>query len=145
MEKQRSELPDFFTEEEFNDIKNWDAWPVEKFVDHSPKNDAISQNTKLKIQWMNSVWVINTYQCRVLNKKLEMEQKNGNVEWVEKVLVKFPVGKVLCKHVKWKQSMMPITSISSIESKTGNKLKKYCMQNNLDWNQVKKLLIKSLD
>ena len=139
--------PSFITSQEIKDIKQYDAWPVEAFTNHTNKDEAdghaISGETMMKIEWEDVLWPNNGSQNHIyLRKRLEEEKRKGKVPWVNTELI----GDQECTLVRWKASWNRLDTviIECSREKARNKLRMYCLSKKLQYNTIKKSAIQKL-
>ena len=138
---------DFLTENQIEDIKGADAWPVDAFMDHKNPDDShsdeVTSKTFLFTKWEDGLWVNDGSEHHLyLRKRLQKEEDNGKVEWADTVII----GDTVCTQVRWKSTWVPIHDVI-LECGRGrnmNKLRMYCVRKGLKWEDAKKFATKNL-
>ena len=99
------DLPELISKEEIRDIKKGNAWPIEMFHDHKPKNVSITGNTKFLIEWEENMWSNDESQdSEFLTEKLEQLDEKGKVKFIHTIRTR----EAEYTHVVWRKSWVKL-------------------------------------
>ena len=132
-------IPDVITQQEIKDIQSSNAWPIDEIIDHKPKDKTITGHTELLIKWEETLWANDGSNAeKIMRQQLQIQQEKGRVEWVDTIGREEEEQDYT--HVAWKLSWIKLSEIWIQCSRDPgyNKLKMYCNNNALDYEQVKK-------
>ena len=129
---------EFISNEEIKDIKDYDAWPIESFINHTNgplgRMGAISGNSLMRIRWEDALWPNDgSDKHKYLAQRLVIERKKNKVRWVDTVLI----GDQECTHVRWNESWVKLNKVNIQCQDVNDRLKKYCSENAMDYDKVK--------
>ena len=127
------DLPHLITQEEISDIKKANAWPIQEFQDPKPKDEEISGNTKFLIKWEENIWINDgSRDSNFLSNALEKLDEKGKVKFINTVRTREDEY----THVVWRRSWVKLSAVFIKCSPEHNKLRRYCVENSLDYRKI---------